>query len=106
MSHASDDDSFYNNSADFEDDSGIKRSRPLSIAFLSAPGIEGSADRKNAGIIVKDPNSPERKGGPVADCFKPETKGIHKNKGGDGFEAWKGSRRVIKKLKLGVQIKE
>jgi len=38
----------------------------------------------------------------TADCFKPETVGLHVNKGGDGFEAWKGNRRVIKKRKIGV----
>ena len=42
----------------------------------------------------------------VADCFKPETVGIHMNKGGDGFEAWKGNKRVIKKLKLGIKKEE
>ena len=39
----------------------------------------------------------------TADCFKPETIELHVNKGGDGFEAWKGNRRVIKKRKIGVQ---
>lgn len=42
----------------------------------------------------------------VADCFKPETVNLHRNKGGDGFEAWKGNRKVIKKDKLGIKKKE
>lgn len=47
-----DEDSLYNNSDDFDThDDGMRRSRPLSITFLSAPGIEGSEDRKNAGVI-------------------------------------------------------
>lgn len=40
--------------------------------------------------------------GEVADCFAKGTKSLHANKGGDGFEAWKGNRKIIKKLKLGV----
>ena len=39
----------------------------------------------------------------VADCFKPETIEIHKHRGGDGFEAWKGNKSVIKKKKIGFQ---
>ena len=31
---------------------------------------------------------------------------MHANKGGDGLEAWKGNKRVIKKLKLGVKIEQ
>lgn len=42
----------------------------------------------------------------MADCFKQDTVGVHANKGGDGFEAWKGNRKVIKKLKIGVRKEE
>jgi hypothetical protein len=31
---------------------------------------------------------------------------LHANKGGDGFEAWKGNKKVIKKLKLGITKEE
>ena len=42
----------------------------------------------------------------VPDCFRPETMHMHQGKGGDGFEAWKGNKKVIKKQKLGIRKEE
>ena len=42
----------------------------------------------------------------MPDCFKPDTINLHVGKGGDGFEAWKGNRMLIKKQKLGIKKKE
>ena len=40
----------------------------------------------------------------MPDCFKTDTVAVHANKGGDGFEAWKGNRKIIKKLKIGKRV--
>ena len=42
----------------------------------------------------------------MADCFNPESITIHHGKGGDGFEAWKGSKQIIRKQKLGKRKEE
>ena len=45
-----------------------------------------------------------KKGQVVPDCFKTDTIAVHANKGGDGFEAWKGNKKIIKKLKIGKRV--
>lgn len=43
----------------------------------------------------------------MPDCFRPETINKHYGKGGDGFEAWKGSGlKVMKKQKMGKRVEE
>jgi hypothetical protein len=61
---------------------------------------------KTYGGTLKQPNYKSKNGKKVdvADCFKKDTVKVHTNKGGDGFEAWKGNRKVIKKLKIGKRV--
>ena len=96
-------DSFYQDPSDFDEEGQIQKPIALSLSRL-VPVSDGA--RRNAGLIDRSRDSGTKKKGPVADCFKPDTVKVHQNKGGDGFEAWKGNRRVIKKLQLGIRKKE
>ena len=84
-----------------EDDTGYERPPTLGLQTLR-PNSGGNV---NTGGTIKNVKKTS-KSAAAPDCFKPETVGIHSNKGGDGFEAWKGNRKVIKKLKLGVKKEE
>lgn len=86
---------------DGEDDDEYDRSSTLRISTMST--LHGQSIKPTGGTIAKENTKGKKKSSSVtADCFKPETIDAHVNKGGDGFEAWKGNRKVIKKRKLGV----
>ena len=80
----------------------MRRGSALLLTNLSPVNLD--SQKQNAGIRERDTSDKaNRKGKKVADCFKAETVNVHKNKGGDGFEAWKGNRFVIKRNKLGIK---
>ena len=85
---------------DEDDDSGIERPPAINLESLKSNGIV------NSGGTIKHNGKKKKRADSVPDCFKPESIGYHKSKGGDGFEAWKGNRKVIKKMKLGVKKEE
>ena len=63
--------------------------------------LHGQTITPKGGTVKKDKGK-KTSSSVTADCFKPETIDAHVNKGGDGFEAWKGNKRIIKKRKLGI----
>jgi len=99
---------FYEDPNDkIDDTNGMSRPSPLMLTSL-APDLERGSGITTGGTIApssmnKDKKSKKQLKGQVADCFDEKTVAVHANKGGDGFEAWKGNRKVIKKLKLGVK---
>ena len=90
---------FYKGTDDDDDEEGFNTRSALHISTMSTlnGNISGGGTIKNTGN-----GKGKNKSRLTADCFKPETVNIHVNKGGDGFEAWKGNKRIIKKRKLGV----
>lgn len=85
---------------DDEDDEEYNRRSAVHLSTLST--AHGERIQPSGGTAGKSKGKKGRES-VTADCFKPETIGVHVNKGGDGFEAWKGNRKVIKKRQIGVQ---
>lgn len=83
-----------------EDENDRNRSNRLMLSTLST---QAGATAQTNGGIKKVKKSKRTSNSQVPDCFKPETLHMHVGKGGDGFEAWKGNKKVIKKQKIGVQ---
>jgi len=92
---------FYRDPNDFIDDSGIERPPALKFGDMGTIDANTFKGKTYGGTIQHDKTKKLKKGSVVPDCFKTDTVGVHVNKGGDGFEAWKGNRKVIKKLKIG-----
>ena len=96
---------FYLDPDDLIDDSGITRPPSLSFGDMGTIDPGKLTGKTYGGTIQHDKTKKSKKGSKVVpDCFKTDTVGVAANKGGDGFEAWKGNRKVIKKLKIGKHV--
>jgi carboxylesterase type B len=89
---------FYADKNQEEFEKGVQQSQKISLSTMEHVQT-GSGVKPSGGTISpeKPDKKKKRRSKAVADCFAPETISIHHGKGGDGFEAWKGSKQIIRK---------
>lgn len=99
------DNPFYKNDKDFHK-GDEQMSSKISLSTMETV----SAGPKVTGGTITPKKMKKKKNGKLAnmpDCFDKESINMHYGKGGDGFEAWKGSgNHVMKKQKMGKRKEE